>query len=169
MSVASFFTPDHVRHDGVRPFNIWGLRVFYFLMAAFVATDAWRGLLTHQGPWNMMHAIALCVWATYPTLAILGLARPLQMLPIIFFTIGYKTLFLAFVSFPLWRAGTLAGSPAAEMTAIFLWTPVLIAVVPWKYAFRTYVMPARASLPGSHLGIRGAASANALGHRPVSS
>jgi hypothetical protein len=169
MSVASFFTPDHARYEGARPFNIWGLRVFYFLMAAFVATDAWRGLLSHQGEWNMMHAIALCVWATYPTLAILGLARPLQMLPIIFFTIGYKTLFLAFVSYPLWRAGTLAGSPAAEMTAIFLWMPVLIAVVPWKYAFRTYVMPARASLPGTNPVTPGGAGTHAPSQRPVRS
>jgi len=37
MSLASIFTPDHSRYDGVGPFNIWELRLFYFLMAAFVA------------------------------------------------------------------------------------------------------------------------------------
>ena len=139
MSIATLFTPDHERHDGVRPFNIWMLRVFYFLMAAFVATDAWRTLLTHEGPWDHVRAVAWCVWATYPTLAVLGLIHPLRMLPIMFVTIGYKLLWLVFIALPLWRAGTLAGSPAEEMAKVFAWTPVLMAVVPWGYAYRTYV------------------------------
>ena len=139
MSIATLFAPDHERHDGVRPFNIWMLRVFYFLMAAFVATDAWRTLLTHEGPWDHVRAVAWCVWATYPTLAVLGLIHPLRMLPIMFLTIGYKLLWLVFIALPLWRAGTLAGSPAEEMAKVFAWTPVLMAVVPWGYAYRTYV------------------------------
>jgi hypothetical protein len=34
----ALFTPDHDRYEGVRPINIYLLRLFYFLMAAFVAT-----------------------------------------------------------------------------------------------------------------------------------
>lgn len=69
------FRRDHARWEGVRPIQIATLRLFYFLMAAFVATDAWRGILTHQGPWDPVRAVAVCVWAAYPTLGILG-ARP---------------------------------------------------------------------------------------------
>lgn len=167
MSVATLFRPDHVRYDGVRPINIWGLRVFYFLMAAFVATDAWKTLIAHEGPWDNMRAIAYCVWAAYPTLAILGLIHPLRMLPIMFFTIGYKTLFLLFVSYPLWASGTLAGSAAEPMTKIFLWMPALLAVIPWKYAFRTYVLPARRSQQVGQAGEGGMLRADALRHRAV--
>lgn len=42
----------------------------------------------------------------------------------------YKTLFLIFMLYPMWRAGTLAGSPAEEMTRAFLWTPVALIAVP---------------------------------------
>jgi hypothetical protein len=139
MSVKAIFTPDHVRYEGVRPINIWALRLFYFLMAAFVATEAWRTLITHAGPWNQMRVLAFCVWATYPTLAILGLLHPLRMLPIMLFTIGYKSLWLLFFAYPLWRANALAGSPAEEMTYVFLWTPLLMIAVPWKYVYQTYV------------------------------
>ncbi|MEX2177084.1 MAG: hypothetical protein WD801_00140 [Gemmatimonadaceae bacterium] len=138
-SFTSMFARDYARWEGVRPINILALRTFYFLMAAFVATDSWRVLITHQGPWDHVRAVAFCVWATYPTLAILGLIHPLRMLPIMFVTIGYKTLWLVFVAYPLWRAGTLAGSPAEEMARVFAWTPLLVAVVPWKYVFDTYV------------------------------
>lgn len=139
MSIKAIFIPDHARYEGVRPINIWLLRLFYFLMAAFVATDAWKTLITHEGPWNHVRAVAFCVWATYPTLAVLGLIHPLRMLPIMLFTIGYKSIWLIFVAYPLWRANALAGSPAEEMTHVFLWTPLLMIAVPWKYVYQVYV------------------------------
>ena len=132
-----FFAPDP-RFDGVRPVQAWGLRLFYFLMLAFVATSAWRALLTHQGPWDPVRAVAIAVWATYPALAFFGLFRPLRWLPLMFFAIGYKALWLAFVAVPLWQAGTLWGTPTGEIAGSFLPLPLLIAVVPWGYAWRTY-------------------------------
>jgi hypothetical protein len=139
MSLASIFTPDHARYEGVRPINIYLLRLIYFLMAAFVAPNAWRALVTHEGPWNHFTALAFCVWAAYPTLAVLGLLHPLRMLPIMLFAIAYKALWLIVVAYPLWRAGALAGSPAEEMTYAFLWLPLPLIAVPWKYVFETYV------------------------------
>jgi hypothetical protein len=139
MNLAYPFTSNPQRFEGVRPFNVWGLRLFYFLMLVFVVPDAWHELLTHQGPWDPLRAVAVCVWATYPALALFGLIHPLRWLPLMFFTIGYKTLWLAFVAWPLWQVGTLAGSPAEELTYVFLAVPALAAVVPWGYAYRTYV------------------------------
>ena len=139
-TIKTIFTPDFVRYEGVRPINIYALRLFYFLMAAFVATDAWRTILTHEGPWDRFRAMAFCVWAVYPTMAILGLLRPLKMLPIMLFTIGYKLIWLAIVAYPLWQAGTLAGSPEEPMTNAFQWTPLLMLAVPWGYVLRNYVL-----------------------------
>jgi hypothetical protein len=139
----NLFTPDHARYEGVRPINIYLLRLMYFLMAAFVATDAWMTIINHTGPWDRFTALSYCVWAAYPTLAVLGLIHPLKMLPIMMFTIFYKTIWLVIVAFPLWQAGTLAGSPAEPMTKAFLWLPLAIVAVPWKYVFQTYVMPTK--------------------------
>jgi hypothetical protein len=41
------------------------------------------------------------VWATYPSLALFGLFQPLRWLPLLFFTLGYKSIWLAFVAVPL--------------------------------------------------------------------
>lgn len=143
--LASMFTPDHERYEGVRPINVWLLRLFYFLIAALVGTDAWRGILTHQGAWDHVRAVAWCGWAAYPMLCVLGLIRPLRMLPIMLFVILYKTLWLAVVAYPLWRNGTLTTSPANEMAHVFSWVLVVIAVVPWGYVWRTFVrLPERA-------------------------
>ena len=147
MSIARIFTPDHQRYEGVRPINIYFLRVLYFLMVAFIATGAWSTILRHEGPWDHVRAVAWCVWATYTTLSVLGLLHPLRMLPIVVFMGGYKTLWLFVVAYPLWRAGTLAGSPAEEMARVFIWAPLLMLAVPWGYFVRNYVMlPSRRSL-----------------------
>ena len=69
--------------------------------------------------------------------------RPCNM-----FAVFYKTLFLIFMSYPMWRAGTLAGSPAEEMTSAFLWTPLALIAVPWGYVLRTYVLPRRTPADG---------------------
>ncbi len=140
MSIAAIFKPDHVRYEGVRPINIYLLRVFYFLIAVFLSFDAWSVILTHEGSWDHVRAVAFCVWATYGALSALGIIHPLKMLPILMFTIGYKTLWLIVVAYPLWRDNALAGSPAEAMARIFLWTPLLVIAVPWKYVFQNYVM-----------------------------
>jgi hypothetical protein len=139
MNLAYPFTSNPQRHEGVSPFNLWGLWLFYFLMLVFVTPDAWHGLLSHQGPWDPLRAVAVCVWATYPALALFGLIHPLRWLPLMFFTIGYKTLWLGFVAWPLWQAGTLAGTATEEIAKAFIALPLLAAVVPWDYAYRTYV------------------------------
>lgn len=60
-----------------------------------------------------------------------------------FFTIGYKSIWLAFVAVPLWRAGTMDGASAQPIAESFLTLPLLVLVVPWGYAWRTYVRGAR--------------------------
>jgi hypothetical protein len=142
MRLRELFVSDPRRYEGVRPINVIGLRLFYALMAAFVASHAWTTLLTHEGPWEPMRALAYCVWATYPTLAVLGVFQPLRMLPIMLFTVGYKTLWFVFVAYPLWARDALSG-PTAAITDSFLALPLLVAVIPWGYVWRTYVLPPR--------------------------
>ncbi|MBA3853305.1 MAG: hypothetical protein C0503_02760 [Gemmatimonas sp.] len=141
------FRRDYARWEGVRPIQIATLRLFYFLMAAFVATDAWRGILTHQGPWDPVRAVAVCVWAAYPTLGILGLWQPLRMLPLMLFMVSYKSIWLAAVAFPLWRADALWGTPTGEMTQAFMALPIVLLAIPWGYVWRNFVRPPRLSLP----------------------
>lgn len=140
------FTPNYDKWEGVRPVNIYLLRLFYFLMAFFVATDSWKALLTNEGPWDRFRAMAFCVWAAYTTLGALGLIHPLKMLPIMVFMIFYKSLWLIVVAYPLWQTGELAASPAAEMTKAFMGVPLAMIAVPWIYFFKNYVLWSRKKL-----------------------
>jgi hypothetical protein len=139
INLRNIFTPNFERYEGVRPINIHLLRVLYFLMLVFIASEAWTTILSHQGPWDHVRAVAWCVWAAYTSLAVFGLINPLRWLPIVIFMIFYKTLWLIVVAYPLWRSGTLAGSPADEMAHVFIAAPFLVVIVPWKYVFEKYV------------------------------
>jgi hypothetical protein len=140
MTLKTFFTSDPARHDGVRPIQIACLRVIYLLMCSLMAFTAWSSILQHQGDWEPYRAMAVCVWAAYGTLSLLGLLHPLRMLPVVLFMIFYKTLWLALVAYPLWHAGRLAGSSAEELTYIFLAAPAFALVVPWGHVLRRFVL-----------------------------
>jgi hypothetical protein len=142
-NIKRIFTPDFEHYEGVRPINIYLLRVLYFLMFAFVGFDSWTSIINHQGPWDHTKAVAFCVWAAYSALSFFGMIHPLKMLPIVIFMIFYKSLWLVVVALPLWRAGTLAGSPAEEMAGVFIWAPLIAVIVPWIYVFRNYVWKQR--------------------------
>jgi hypothetical protein len=139
MKLAQAFKPDFERYEGVRPLQILLLRIGYALVLGFVGYRSWVGILNHQGDWEPYLAAAVAMWASSSTLSLIGIFRPLRMLPLVLFEIGYKSLWLIAVAWPLWSAGRLAGSAAEEMTYAFL--PVIgpILIVPWGYVFRTYV------------------------------
>jgi hypothetical protein len=127
------------KYDGVRPLNIYLLRLLYILMFFVLGKDTWTHILTHKGPWDPTDAVVWCVWTAFATLAGLGILRPLKLLPVILLEIFYKVLWLLLVAYPLWSKGTLAGSPAEAITAPFLWVVLPIVAMPWGYAFKTYI------------------------------
>jgi hypothetical protein len=143
MTVPYVFRSDAGRYEGVRPVHIYLLRTLFVLMFLFVGYDAWSYLLNHEGAWDPMKAAAWSMFASYSLLSILGVLRPLKMLPLVLFVIVYKSTWLFFVAWPLWKAGTLAGSPAEGMAKVFMWIPLAIVVVPWKYVLDTYVLKRR--------------------------
>lgn len=140
MNIRNIFKPDYVHYEGVRLINIYLLRLLYFLMFVGVGLGAWKAVITYQGPWDHVRAVAWCVWVAYPTLSVFGLIKPLRWLPLVLFTMFYKMLWIIVAAYPLWRAGTLAGSPADEMAHIFIGTPIVALIVPWKYLFKNYIL-----------------------------
>ena len=140
MTLPAFLKPDHERYEGVRPLNIYLLRLLFLLVFLFVGYDSWTSILTHRGPWDHVRAAALCMWGSYALLSLLGIFHPLKMLPLVLFEILYKVVWLIIVAYPLWSTHQLANSPAKEMTNAFLWVVLPIVAMPWKYALDTYVL-----------------------------
>jgi hypothetical protein len=137
--LSRLFSPDHARYEGVRPIHVYVLRTLYVLMFVGVGIPVWTDILNHQVPSDHVRAVALCVWAAYPTLGLLGLRRPLQMLPLVLFMLFYKTLWLVAFAYPLWSAGQLSSAAPAEMARVFRGVLFIYPLLPWGYIWRTYV------------------------------
>jgi hypothetical protein len=140
LNIKNLFGSDYERYEGVYKINIYLLRLLYILMLLFVGQDSWTYILTFKGSWDHVRAAAWCVWASYSVLSILGIIHPLKMLPLVLLEILYKVLWLILIAYPLWSTNQLIGSPAEEMTYAFLWVALPIIAVPWKYAFKNYIL-----------------------------
>jgi hypothetical protein len=126
------------RHDGVRWINVYLLRLLYALMFFVLGRETWTHILTHKGPWDPTDAVMWCLWTAFATLAGIGMIHPVKMIPMVLLEIFYKALWLILVAYPLWRTGTLWGSPAEGIASAFLWLPLPVVAVPWGYVFATY-------------------------------
>jgi len=138
-SIAKAIFQRDDQYEGVRRINLYLLRLLYVLMFFWLGKITWTQILTHQGPWDPINAVAWCVWTAFATLAGIGIIHPVKMLPIVLLEIFYKVMWLILVAYPLWSNGKLAGSPAEGITASFLWVLLPIVAVPWGYVFTNYV------------------------------
>jgi hypothetical protein len=145
LSLSIFRRSD--KYDGVRPINIYLMRLVFILMFFVLGKDTWTHVFTHQGSWEPNNAVVWTVWTAFATLAGLGIIRPLKMLPILLLEIFYKVMWLVMVAYPLWSNGTLEGSKADDFTAPFLWVILPIVAVPWGYVFKNYIYRRRINEP----------------------
>jgi hypothetical protein len=139
MKLATLFKPDHEHYDGVRPIQVHLLRISYVLVLVLVGQRSWLTLINHQGDWDPFLAAALAMWASSSLLSAIGIFRPLRMLPLVLFEVGYKLIWLIAVAWPLWSTDRLAGSPAEGLTYAFLPVVGPIVLMPWGYVFRKYL------------------------------
>lgn len=142
------FKPDFDNFEGVRPINVYVMRVFFALMFVMVSSDAWSRIVSHQGPWQPTDAVAWCVWAAYSTLSVLGIYNTLKLLPIMLFMLLYKSIWLLAVAYPLWQSDRLVvGSPTEQMAGMFILIVIPALFFPWRYFFWHFVVPTRPARP----------------------
>ena len=106
------------------------LRAGYLLLVVGLGPMIWPVILHHARTWELMHGVVACMLGALSVLALLGLRYPLQMLPLIFFELAWKAIWLLRVALPLWsahRMDTATAETAGECLIDKLhWNPLLI-------------------------------------------
>ncbi len=127
--------------------RLLGIRLMFLCTFFAVAPGAWRDLWFPAQPWDPHHGIAVSVWAAFSVLAVLGVFRPLKMLPLLLLQAFYTSLWLLAVALPLWREGALDGLALqlalANATAVVL----DLCVIPWGYVVVRYLRAPSANTP----------------------
>jgi hypothetical protein len=71
--------------------------------------------------------------------ALLGLRYPLKMLPLLFFEMTWKAIWLIAVPLPLWVNHLPINADTADTIQACLWAIIIPIVLPWRYVFAAYV------------------------------
>jgi hypothetical protein len=119
------------------PLRLNLLRAAYLLLVVGLGLTIWPSILSTGQEWPLMSGVVKSMLGALSALAILGLRYPLKMLPLLFFELGWKAIWLLRVALPGWQAGTLDES---SITTAFecLAVVVMIPLIPWAYVVRTY-------------------------------
>jgi hypothetical protein len=146
--------------------RLYALRAGYLLLVVGLGLVVWPGILHHDKPWSLMGGVVKCMLGAMGALAVIGLRYPLKMLPLLFFEMAWKALWLIVVALPLWRAGAM-DADTTEMAFEVSVVAVIVAVVPWGYVAATFLAgpgdrwgrafpQSQSDLPGGATGIASA-------------
>lgn len=119
-------------------FRLYLLRAMYLFMVVGLGLTIWPLLITHKLSWPLMNGVVCSMLGAASILAAIGLRYPLQMLPVLFFEMIWKSIWAIAIAVPLWRAGQI---DAQTQQTIIDCVPAIIIpfIVPWNYVFARYV------------------------------
>lgn len=120
---------------GISAFRLYLMRALYLLIAIGLGLTIWPQVIHHP---ITMHGSTSSLLAAVSVLAVLGIRHPLQMLPLLFFEMVWKTIWLIAVALPLWSAHRIDADTAESIRACLMGVIVPI-VIPWRYVFENYV------------------------------
>ena len=137
MSTVRIIDAPSVGHElSTRRLNV--MRFGYAFMGVGLAITRWPVLLQDAPSLPVMEGVVLSLLTGMSLLALLGLRYPVQMLPILLFEVAWKVIWFGAVAVPHLIAGDMT-TEVREVLFNVSFDVVIIAVIPWRYAWRRYV------------------------------
>lgn len=123
----------------VSTFRLYLLRAGYLVIAAGLALTIWPGIV--RPPENLSHvgAVVRSVLGAVSLLAVLGIRYPLKLLPLLFFELLWKTIWVLAFGLRLWSAGELGQGAKETLSDCIFGIVLVLLVTPWGYVFRHYL------------------------------
>jgi hypothetical protein len=134
---AAFAAPVPVAGE-VSVVRLYALRAGYLLLVVGLGSQIWPAMIHHARPWDLMQGVANSMLAAMSALAVLGLRYPLRMLPLLFFELLWKAIWLIAIALPLWSAGQMDADTMATVQACLV-AVVFPVVISWRYVWENYL------------------------------
>ena len=122
----------------ISAWRLYLLRGVYLLMAVGLGVEIWPAMLGPVDRWMLPHGIIMSMLGALSVLALLGLRHPLSMLPLLFFELVWKVIWLARIALPLWLQHRMDAG-FAETANNCLLVVVVALGIPWDYVYARYV------------------------------
>lgn len=124
----------------VSTFRLYLLRAMYLLMAVGLGIFIWPGLISPPDNLSNMAGVVRAVLGGISLMALLGLRYPLKMLPILFFELTWKLLWVLLIGLPAWLGDRLDENMAQTFFDCMVGVVLVPIAIPWGYAWRHYVL-----------------------------
>jgi hypothetical protein len=137
---AAATTHSDLSHSDLALTRLHLMRAGYLLMGVGLALVKWP-LLAGAAGLPLYEGVTLCVLTAMSLLAFLGLRYPVTLLPVLLFESAWKLLWLALVALPKAISGGLDAATTETAINCSL-VVVVLAVTPWPYVWRHYILAA---------------------------
>jgi hypothetical protein len=131
----------------VSTFRLYLLRAGYLYIAVGLAIFELPGLL-HPENLSRLDSVVLSVLGAFALLAVLGIRYPLKMLPLLFFELFWKSIWVLGFGLPLLLSGRLGPETTETLTGCLMGVVLVPLVTPWGYVLKHYL-----KAPGDRWGV----------------
>jgi hypothetical protein len=122
----------------VSTLRLYLLRAAYLLIAVGLAVQIWPQIVLYQvKTLGLMQGTVTCMLGALSLLALLGVRYPLQMLPLLFFEMVWKAMWLLTVALPAWSSGRMSQGIADSAVACLMGV-IFPIILPWRYVLDHY-------------------------------
>jgi hypothetical protein len=119
--------------------RVYILRAGYLLIAVGLAFMIWPGIIDHSDELPHMNGVVRSMLGAVSLLAIVGIRYPLQMLPVMFFELVWKLIWLIAFGLPVWYSGGLDADRSSTLGDCIFGVVVVLIVIPWDYVLDHYL------------------------------
>ena len=123
----------------VSNFRLYLLRAMYVFIAVGLAIFKLPRILNPTPGISNAGAVVGSVLGAIALLAVLGIRYPLKMLPLLFFELLWKVLWVLGWGLPLWYTQQLSLDSQETLIAALVGVVLVPLVIPWGYVFKQYV------------------------------
>ena len=113
------------------------LRLPYVIMAVGLAVVVWPYILSHDVVQAHSGPASQSMLAALGALSVIGIFKPVRMLPLLMFELLWKFIFLVSFAFPLLLSGKVDSVSWENIWACATVT-LFVPLMPWRYIVRTY-------------------------------
>ncbi|RDS85789.1 hypothetical protein [Dyella psychrodurans] len=123
----------------ISAFRLYVLRAAYALIAVGLALMVWPKLIQHTSEWALKDGDTFGLLAGIQVLAMLGVRYPIKMLPLLFFELTWKSIWLLAIALPLWHANQVDPGTTDSIQACVMGVVVSVVAIPWRYVWEKFV------------------------------
>ena len=124
------------------------LRAAYAILGFGLAFTLWPQMIEPVQDWPLKSGVVASMLTALSLLAMIGLWRPLEMLPILLFEVLWKLVWLLRMALPLWHSDSLDPATTETIFECALVIPIIV-LIPWGHVWRSIFFGGDEALDGN--------------------